>query len=316
MGRSCRRSADPASNRAPSAARAWRSAAVGDARPTRSSATALAIGVATGAYAVSFGVLAVGGRAVASRRRARCRCSSFTGASQFAVVGVLGAGGSVAAALAPALLLAARNGDLRPRAGAGPARRPLRRAARGAARDRRVDGDGAAPRRDRRDARRAFLATGLSVFAVLEPRHARRRAARRRPRRPARRSASTRCSRRRSWRCCAAAAPARGAGRRRSAGASIALAALPVAPAGVPVLAAVLGVVPALARLRARPEPRELGGDRSRSRVAPTRSRRLGPLVAGDRAVPPRVDARPRRCSPSRCSPRSCSSRRSTRPAG
>lgn len=69
---------------------------------------ALAIGLATGAYGVSFGVLAVaGGLSVAQA----CAMSLlvFTGASQFVVVGVLGAGGSVAAALAPALLLAGRN---------------------------------------------------------------------------------------------------------------------------------------------------------------------------------------------------------------
>src|SRR5580765_2164042 len=69
---------------------------------------ALAIGVATGAYAVSFGVLSVAaGLSVAQT----CAMSAlvFTGASQFAAVGVLGAGGNVLAALAPALLLAARN---------------------------------------------------------------------------------------------------------------------------------------------------------------------------------------------------------------
>jgi 4-azaleucine resistance transporter AzlC len=69
---------------------------------------ALAIGLATGAYAISYGVLAVAsGLSVAQT----CAMSLlvFTGASQFAVVGVLGAGGTVAAAMAPALLLAARN---------------------------------------------------------------------------------------------------------------------------------------------------------------------------------------------------------------
>ncbi len=69
---------------------------------------ALAIGLATGAYGVSYGVLGVAsGLSVAKT----CAMSLlvFTGASQFAVVGVLGAGGGVAAALAPALLLAARN---------------------------------------------------------------------------------------------------------------------------------------------------------------------------------------------------------------
>ncbi len=69
---------------------------------------ALAIGLATGAYGVSYGVLGVAaGLSVAKT----CAMSLlvFTGASQLAVVGVLGAGGGPAAALAPALLLAARN---------------------------------------------------------------------------------------------------------------------------------------------------------------------------------------------------------------
>src|SRR3954462_4549374 len=71
--------------------------------------SAIAIGVATGAYGVSYGVLAVSAGLTVAQA---CAMSLlvFTGASQFAVVGVLGAGGSVIAALAPALLLAARNG--------------------------------------------------------------------------------------------------------------------------------------------------------------------------------------------------------------
>ena len=70
--------------------------------------TAAAIGIATGTYGISFGVLSVAaGLSVAQT----CAMSLlvFTGASQFAVVGVLGAGGSTAAAIAPALLLAGRN---------------------------------------------------------------------------------------------------------------------------------------------------------------------------------------------------------------
>ena len=70
---------------------------------------ALSIGVATGVYAVSFGVLSVAaGFSVAQT----CVMSvvAFTGASQFTFVSVMGAGGGVAAALPPAVLLAARNG--------------------------------------------------------------------------------------------------------------------------------------------------------------------------------------------------------------
>lgn len=69
---------------------------------------ALSIALATGLYAVSFGVLSVAaGFSVAQT----CVMSvvTFTGASQFTFVSVIGAGGSPAAALAPALLLAARN---------------------------------------------------------------------------------------------------------------------------------------------------------------------------------------------------------------
>src|SRR3954468_2087457 len=69
---------------------------------------AVSIGVATGVYAVSFGVLSVAaGFSVAQT----CVMSlvAFTGASQFTFVSVIGAGGGVAAALPPALLLAGRN---------------------------------------------------------------------------------------------------------------------------------------------------------------------------------------------------------------
>jgi predicted branched-subunit amino acid permease len=68
----------------------------------------LSLGVAVAVFAVSFGVLSVScGFGVAQT----CALSllAFTGASQFLYVSVLGAGGAVASALAPALLLAGRN---------------------------------------------------------------------------------------------------------------------------------------------------------------------------------------------------------------
>lgn len=70
--------------------------------------TAAAIGIATGTYGISFGVLSVAAGLTIAQT---CGMSLlvFTGASQFAAVGVLGAGGSAAAAIAPALLLAGRN---------------------------------------------------------------------------------------------------------------------------------------------------------------------------------------------------------------
>ncbi len=70
---------------------------------------ALSIAVATGAYAVSFGVLSVAaGFSVVQT----CVMSlvAFTGASQFTFVSVVAAGGGLGAALPPAVLLAARNG--------------------------------------------------------------------------------------------------------------------------------------------------------------------------------------------------------------
>jgi predicted branched-subunit amino acid permease len=70
---------------------------------------AISIGVATGAYGISFGALAVAaGLSVAQA----CVLSlvMFTGGSQFAFVGIVGAGGSPGAAIATATLLGARNG--------------------------------------------------------------------------------------------------------------------------------------------------------------------------------------------------------------
>jgi 4-azaleucine resistance transporter AzlC len=210
---------------------------------------ALAIGLATGAYAVSYGVLAVAAGLTVAQT---CAMSAlvFTGASQFAVVGVLGAGGGALAALAPALLLAARNAVY------GLALVPVlrgRRASRALQAQLVIDESTAMARAqdDPRAAHRAFLATGLSVFvfwnlgtllgalaggglgdpralgldamfpaaflALLAPQL----------RRPGARTAAV-------------------------AGALIAVALLPVTPAGLPIIAAVLGVVPAMAALRHR----------------------------------------------------------------
>jgi 4-azaleucine resistance transporter AzlC len=123
---------------------------------------ALAIGLATGAYGVSYGVLGVAaGLSVAKT----CAMSLlvFTGASQFAVVGVVGAGGSVAAALAPALLLAARNALY------GLSLVPVLRgrfASRAAQSQLIIDESTAMARAQAEPvaSHRAFLLTGLSVF--------------------------------------------------------------------------------------------------------------------------------------------------------
>jgi predicted branched-subunit amino acid permease len=69
---------------------------------------ALGIGVASGAYAISFGAIST---AAGLSLLQTCALSvlMFTGASQFALVGVLGAGGSVWAGAATAALLGSRN---------------------------------------------------------------------------------------------------------------------------------------------------------------------------------------------------------------
>ena len=218
--------------------------------PDRLLRDALSIGVATGVYAVSFGVLSV---ATGFSVLQTCAMSllAFTGASQFTFVSVFAAGGGAAAALPPSLLLAARNGVyavslasvLR---GRGPARRAL---------DAQLVIDEstamAHAQADPDAKRRAFTLTGAAVFvfwnagtllgalaggvlgdprdlgldaifpavflALLVPQL---------------RSGDARLA--------------------ALAGVAIALVLLPVAPAGVPVMAAVLGAVPLLARRRAR----------------------------------------------------------------
>ena len=68
----------------------------------------LAVGVATGAYGVSFGAVSVAAGLTVAQT---CVLSllMFTGASQFALVGVLAAGGGPFAGAATALLLGTRN---------------------------------------------------------------------------------------------------------------------------------------------------------------------------------------------------------------
>lgn len=71
--------------------------------------TALSVGVATGAYGVSFGALSVASGLTVLQTQA-LSLLLFSGGSQFAVVGVLGAGGGGAAAVATSTLLGVRNG--------------------------------------------------------------------------------------------------------------------------------------------------------------------------------------------------------------
>jgi 4-azaleucine resistance transporter AzlC len=210
---------------------------------------ALSIGVATGVYAVSFGVLSVtAGFSVAQT----CVMSlvAFTGASQFTFVSVMGAGGGLAAALPPAVLLAARNGIYALSLGAVLRRGRLRRAL-----DAHLVIDEstamAHAQRDEEARRRGFVLTAVAILvcwnagtlagavaggvlgdpralgmdaifpavflALLVPQ-----------------------------------VRSRGALATAVAGAAIALALVPVAPAGVPVMAAALAASPLLLR-RGRP---------------------------------------------------------------
>ena len=206
-------------------------------------ARAAGIGVAVGVYGVSFGVLAVAGGLTPLQA---CVMSMlvFTGASQFAFVGVLAGGGGALAAMGPAVMLAVRN------AAYGLSLAPImpsRLRDRALAAHLVIDESTAMARAedDPEASRRAFLATGVSIWifwnagtllgalvgggigdpralgldamfpaaflALLAPQL-------RRPGAPA--AAVT--------------------------GAVVALALVPFAPAGVPVIAALAGVVPGM----------------------------------------------------------------------
>jgi predicted branched-subunit amino acid permease len=79
------------------------------AHQRRITSNAVGIGVATGAYGLSFGAIAVASGLSVGQTQV-LSLTMFTGASQFALVGVLGAGGGAVAAILTAWLLGARNG--------------------------------------------------------------------------------------------------------------------------------------------------------------------------------------------------------------
>jgi 4-azaleucine resistance transporter AzlC len=209
--------------------------------PSRTVRDAAGIGVACGIYGVSFGVLAV---AAGLSPAQACVMSmlTFTGASQFAFIGVLAAGGGPLAALGPAVMLAVRN------AAYGLSLAPIlpRRLSHRAVQSHLVIDESTAMARAQTQpdaARHAFVATGVSVWlcwnlgtlagallggglgnpqtlgldamfpaaflALLAPQL----------RRPGAVTAAT-------------------------AGAAIALAVVPFAPDGVPVIAALAGLIP------------------------------------------------------------------------
>lgn len=69
----------------------------------------LSVGIATGAYGISFGALGVAS-GLSILQTVALSVLLFSGGSQFAVVGILGAGGTGSAAVATSTLLGVRNG--------------------------------------------------------------------------------------------------------------------------------------------------------------------------------------------------------------
>jgi predicted branched-subunit amino acid permease len=135
-----------------------------EAQRRRTLREALGVGVATGAYGVSFGAIATtGGLSVAQA----CALSVlvFTGASQFAFVGVVAGGGSPLSGAVTAVLLGTRNGlyglRLAPLLGLRRRERPV-----GAHLVLDESTAVALAQPDLRAARLGFWATGLAVYAL------------------------------------------------------------------------------------------------------------------------------------------------------
>jgi 4-azaleucine resistance transporter AzlC len=212
----------------------------------------IVLALAIGVFGASFGVLA-SAAGLSVLKTCALSLLVFTGASQFAVVGVWAAGGSPVSAIGSGLLLAARN------AAYGLALAPLvvgRTRRRLVAAQLTIDESAAmaAAQTEPRAAARAFWATGLSVYVtwnlgtllgatvgstIGDPRKLGLDAAL-----PAG--------------FIALAMPHLKTVRGRvaaAAGATIALVLMPLTPAGTPILAAALGVFPAV--LLAPPDPSE-----------------------------------------------------------
>lgn len=209
--------------------------------PSQTTRDAAGIGIAVGVYGVSFGVLAV---AAGLSPAQACVMSmlTFTGASQFAFIGVLGAGGGGLAAMGPAVMLAVRN------AAYGLSLAPIlpRRLAERALLSHLVIDETTAMARAQTHpgaARLAFVTTGVSVWvcwnagtlagALLGGGLGNPRALGLDAMFPAAFLALLAPQLRRSGAPAAAAA-----------GALLALAVVPFAPNGVPVIAALAGLVP------------------------------------------------------------------------
>jgi 4-azaleucine resistance transporter AzlC len=211
-------------------------------------ADAIGIGVATGVYGISFGVLAVGAGLSAAQA---CAMSllAFTGGSQFAYIGVIAAGGSAVTAVVNALLLGVRNTAY------GLSLASLLRGSwprRALAAQLVIDESTAMARAQdgEQDARGAFWLTGASVFVCWNLGTLGGALAGGGLGDPARYGLDAMFP----AAFLALLAPQLrqpGAPRAALAGALIAALLLPLTPAGVPVLAAALGVL-AAGRLRAR----------------------------------------------------------------
>ena len=216
-------------------------ATVAATAPSRTVRDAAGIGIAVGVYGVSFGVLAV---AAGLSPAQACVMSmlTFTGASQFAFIGVLAAGGGALAAIGPAVMLALRN------AAYGLSLAPIlpRRLTERALLAHLVIDESTAMARAQSEpdaARRAFVATGVSVWlcwnagtlagALLGGGLGSPRTLGLDAMFPAAFLALLAPQLRRPGAVAAAVA-----------GAALALAVVPFAPAGVPVVAALAGLVP------------------------------------------------------------------------
>ncbi len=134
---------------------------------------ALSIGIAVGAYAISFGAVSVAAGLDVWQTQA-LSALLFSGASQFAFVGVVAAGGGLVAAVVTAWLLGLRNGlyALHLATVLSPGARPGERLSgwrRVGAAQFTIDETTAmalAYEADREQSRRAFWATGWSVFVL------------------------------------------------------------------------------------------------------------------------------------------------------
>lgn len=206
------------------------------------------LGAAVGVFGVSFGVLATTA-GLSLPQTCVMSILVFTGASQFAVIGVLGTGGSLGSALGSALLLAARNAAYGVAMAPTLARRSLGRRLLAAQLVIDESTAMATAQPGRRAREEAFWATGIAVFlcwnvgtvlgavagdAIGDPEALGLDAAF-----PAG--------------FVALAVPHLKARRGRVAaacGALIALVLIPLTPAGVPIVAAALGIVPAVLFVR------------------------------------------------------------------